>query len=67
MKMQGADEAFKVYLLLGAPSDDKLKPAFNRAVSILQKIPGEKEIIHERDATKLAARLAKEIEQHEAE
>jgi hypothetical protein len=63
--LQGASEAFKVYLLLGAPREDSLRPAFQRAVSILNKIPGEKEIVFEQDAAKLAARIAEEVGAHE--
>ena len=62
--VNGSDEDFKVYLLVGAPQDEKLRGAFQRAVSILKKIPTEKEIVLERDATRFAAQIAREVEQH---
>ena len=62
--VQGGAESFKVYLLIGAPRQEELQQAFFNAVSILRKIPGEKEIIFERDAQNLATRIAKEFELH---
>lgn len=62
--VQGAREDFKVYLLVGAPREQKLRPAFDRAISILKKIPTDKEIILERDASRLASRIAKEVVEH---
>jgi len=59
-----AAESFKVYLLVGAPQQEHLQSAFLNAKSILHKIPCEKEIIDEREAPALAARLAKEMESH---
>lgn len=63
--VQGAADPFKVYLLVGAPQHENLKPAFQSAMSILRKIPGEKEIVLEEDALGLAARIAKEVAEHE--
>src|SRR4030067_815636 len=63
--VQGAADAFKVYLLVGAPQQESLQPAFLRAMSMLQRIPGEKEIVLEKDALGLAARIAVEVAEHE--
>ena len=63
--VQGAADAFKVYLLVGAPQQESLQPAFLRAMSMLQRIPGEKEIVLEKDALGLAARIAGEVAEHE--
>lgn len=63
--VQGAADPFKVYLLVGAPQQENLQPAFQRAMSMLQRIPGEKEIVLEEDALGLAARIAGEVEEHE--
>lgn len=62
--LQGATDPFKVYLLVGAPQQDQLQPAFVNAISILRKIPGEKEIVLEQDAPALAARIADEVASH---
>lgn len=63
--VQGADDPFKVYLLVGAPQQEDLQPAFQSAMSILRKIPGDKEIVLEHDALGLAARIAGEVAEHE--
>ena len=60
-----AAEAYKVYLLIGAPQQEQLQSAFLNAMSILRKIPGDNtEIILERQAPELAARIAGEVESH---
>lgn len=63
--VQGASDQFKVYLLVGAPQQEGLQPAFQSAMSILGKIPGDKEIVLEQDASGLAARIAGEVTAHE--
>ena len=62
--LQGAVDLFKVYLLVGAPQQELLQPAFVNAMSILRKIAGVKEIVLERDAPALAARIANEVAAH---
>jgi hypothetical protein len=62
--LQGTTDPFKVYLLIGAPQQEQLQPAFLKAMSILRKIPGDKEIVLEQEASDLAARIAKEVEAH---
>lgn len=63
--VQGATDRFKVYLLVGAPQQESLQPAFLRAMSMLKRIPGENEIVLEKDALDLAARIAGEVAEHE--
>lgn len=63
--VQGTTDQFKVYLLVGAPQQESLQQAFHSAISILGKIPGDKEIVLEKDAPGLAARIAGEIAEHE--
>ena len=63
--LQDAPEQFKVYLLVGAPQQDGLMPAFHNAISILKKIQGEREIILERDASEFAERIARDVATHE--
>ena len=65
LSVQGATDPFKVYLLIGAPQQENLQPAFQSAMSILRKIPGEKEVVLEQDAFGLAARIAGEVAEHE--
>ena len=63
--VQGASDQFKVYLLVGAPGEESLRPAFRNALSILKKIPGDKEIVLEGSAHELAERIAGEVSEHE--
>jgi hypothetical protein len=57
-------ENFRLYMLVARPDDDALMPAFESALSILQKMPCDKEIVQEDDHTSLADRLASEVENH---
>jgi|CXWL01.1.fsa_nt_gi hypothetical protein len=63
--VQGAVDQFKVYLLVGAPQQESLLPAFQKAMSMLNRIPGDKEIVLEKDAPDLAVRIAGEVAEHE--
>lgn len=63
--VQGAADPFKIYLLVGAPLQENLQPAFHRAMSMLQRIPVDKEIVLEGDALGLATRIAGEVAEHE--
>ena len=62
--VQGAADRFKVYLLVGAPQQESLQPAFLRAMSMLKRILGENEVVFEKDALDLAARIAGEVAEH---
>jgi hypothetical protein len=59
-------ESFKLNLLLGAPHDDKLLPAFIKAQNILHKMQCPHDFIREDQADKFAQDLKKEIEEHKA-
>lgn len=60
----GTPESFRLYMLVARPEDDALMPAFESALSILQKMPCEKEIVQEDEHAALADRLANEVETH---
>ena len=63
--VKDATERFKLYLLLGEPQQEVLKPAFENAVSILGKVPVEKEIVREQNAAAFSEQFAREIESTE--
>ena len=63
--MSNASEQFKVYLLLGEPQQETLRPAFDKAVSILHRMPVDSEIIREANAGEFSEQFAREIEAHE--
>lgn len=64
LSVKDAPEKFKVYLLLGDPQLEILKPAFNNAVSILRKLPVDKEIVCERNAGEWSEHFAREMAAH---
>ena len=57
-------ETFKLNLLLGAPHDERLIPAFIKAQNILHKMPCPHDFMREDQAEDFASQLKKEIESH---
>ncbi len=66
LSVKDAREPFKVYLLLGEPQQEALRPAFDKAVSILHRLPVASEVIREGNAREFSEQFAREIEAHEA-
>lgn len=62
--IKGSSEEFKLYLLVSPPKEKRLQPAFDKAVSILRKIPVQSSIFLEDDAVSLAAEISKEMNEH---
>ena len=62
--IQNTKDEFKVYLLVSPPSDELLKPAFDKALSILRKIPVDNEIYLEEEAPRLAEELQRKVDIH---
>lgn len=62
--IQDSTEEFKVYLLVSPPTEIDLQPAFNKALSILRKIPVASEIYLEQEAPRLAEEIQKKMETH---
>ncbi|MCB1633492.1 MAG: DUF3037 domain-containing protein [Xanthomonadales bacterium] len=58
-------ERFRLYFLVGAPQDESLGRAYERAISILGKAPVEKAFFAESEAEQLARLVASEVEGHE--
>lgn len=58
-------DPFKVYLVVGKPSDPKLAPAAEKAVSILCKLPVETEVFMEDQKDALLNSLERQIRAHE--
>jgi len=65
LSVKDARESFKVYLLLGEPQHEALQPAFDKAVSILHRLPVPSEVIRESNAGDFSEQFAREIEAHE--
>jgi hypothetical protein len=54
-------EPFRLHLLIGAPQDPQLQPAFTRARNILRKMSGNPELVMESEASAFAAELERKI------
>lgn len=63
--LQEASDTFKLHVLLGEPSLESLRPAFIKAENILNKMPGEKEFIREREALDFSRSIAEQIAVHD--
>jgi len=59
-----SSEKFKVYLVLAKPQQSNLASAFDKAVSILEKVPVASEIYIEEDMERLADKLYQQVEAH---
>jgi hypothetical protein len=59
-----SSESFKLFLLLGGPQDAELNEAFQKANNILRTMPGELELVGERDAERFSEEVAAELKQH---
>jgi hypothetical protein len=57
-------ERFRLHLLIGAPQNPRLLPAFGKARNILGKMPGSPDLIMETEADRFAAELEREINVH---
>jgi hypothetical protein len=60
-------EAFKLFLLLGEPQDERLQDAFRKARNILKSMPGQTELVGERDAEEFSEEIETELKQHLSE
>lgn len=64
VNLDGSEENFKVYLLLGKPNRSELKEAFSRAENILHKMPCEHDFFLEDDAESFADFVREELAHH---
>jgi hypothetical protein len=63
VSVEDSGDAFKLYLLLGAPQAEELRPAFDQARSILQRTLSSKhEIFTEDQAEQFGDRIAREVD-----
>jgi hypothetical protein len=56
-----AREKFKIHFLLGEPRQDETKKAFENAMHLLSKIPGNKQLVRENELEHFAQHVAEEI------
>lgn len=65
--LQDSTDAFKLYLLLGKPSDSSLQTAYEKAENLLHKMPVKHEFINEAEAAAFAVSFADEVKTHDSE
>lgn len=66
MSLAKSNENFKLFLLLGQPSEQRLLESFHHAQNILHEIPGSPELIQEQDAERFAEDVERELTEHDA-
>lgn len=66
MALNDAKERFKIHFLLGEPRQAGTQQAFENALHLLQKIPGQKELVRESEVEGFAQHVAEEILSHDA-
>jgi len=64
--LQDSHEDFKLYLLLGAPTETRLRDAYHKAANLLNKMPVKHDFVKEDEAASFAATFADEIAHHNA-
>ncbi len=62
--LHDAEEKFKIHFLLGEPRQPETRKAFENAIHLLSKIPGNKELVRETEIDHLAEHVAEEISSH---
>ena len=58
-------EKFKIHFLLGEPRQEETKRALENAIHLLDKIPGQKQLVRESELEGFAEHVAEEIGSHE--
>ena len=63
--LEDSQDRFKLVLLLGAPSDERLRGAYIKAENLLHKMPVDHEFVQEFEAEAFARNLAIEMDAHD--
>jgi hypothetical protein len=64
--LEDSQEQFKLFLLLGRPSDERLLQAYRKAENLLNRMPVDHEFVEESEAEEFARSVASEMEMHDA-
>ena len=62
--LKDSPEDFRLWVLLGEPRLEKLRPAYGKALNILHKMPVKMEFVREEEARKFTRKLAAEMAKH---
>jgi len=66
LALERADEAFKPYFVVGAPTNPHFHNAYERAIALLKLSPGSPEVIEEAAAETLVDRIEDELRAHDS-
>jgi hypothetical protein len=61
---EGATEKFKIHFLIGEPRQPGTEGAFENALHLLRKMPGQKQLVRENEIEEVASDVAQEIATH---
>jgi hypothetical protein len=64
--LKDSADQFHLWMLIGEPRIEKLRPAYTKALNILNKMPVQKDFITEQEANKFSSELATEMAKHPA-
>jgi hypothetical protein len=64
MNLRESQEDFRLWMLVGEPRHEKLRPAFAKALNILHKMPVKNDVVREGEAGAFSGELAKEMARH---
>jgi hypothetical protein len=64
---EGVAEEFKIHFLIGEPRQPGTQEAFQNALHLLTRMPGQKELVRENEIEGLASHVAEEIASHASE
>src|SRR5208282_3122095 len=64
--LKDSDEQFHLWMLIGEPRIDRLRPAYAKALNILKKMPVRTKFISEQEAVRFSCELADEMANHPA-
>jgi hypothetical protein len=62
--LKDSKDKFRLWMLIAEPRIEKLRPAYAKALNILDKMPVERTFVTEREATKFSRELAEEMAKH---
>jgi hypothetical protein len=62
--LKESEEEFRLWMLIGEPRIEKLRPAYNRALNILHKMPVQKRFVTEQEAARFSQELGQEMARH---
>jgi len=62
--LKDSTEQFRLWMLIGEPRIERLRPAYAKALNILKKMPVQMDLIPEQEANKFSSDLADEMARH---